>query len=464
MQKYLLLFKNNLYWAVLALYVFIQLYPKFPLLNVPGTYVAIRLEDLLIALVIGWWLFAYADRLKDLLCSTLVQTFLLFWGVGLLSLLSGAFLTHTLSLHLGIFHYLRRIETMTLFLVALYAFSSAKQLKLWLKVMLVTTVIIILYGFGQQWLSFPVISTTNKEFSKGLILFLTPDARVNSTFAGHYDLAAYLMVFLILTTIFGLYFSKLWIRIMLAISWITGFALLALTAARISFGAAILGIVSLLWFTGKKWLILVLVGFVALAFVASPELRHRTIATLTVNLLEEGGPKYTPPPQVSNPTKAFSIENAASGSATPSGVPIDIAPGEPLNTTELGVYRSYGIRLNEEWPRALRAFFKNPFLGTGYSSISIATDNDYLRMLGEVGILGVISMTLIWWLIVKKVVMFIKKSNRSLSKFLAIGLMASLLALAVNALFIDVLESSKIAELLWLLLGTTFAVTNLEEV
>lgn len=464
MQKYLSLFKNNLYWAVLALYVFIQLYPKFPLLNVPGTYVAIRLEDLLIALVIGWWLFAYADRLKDLLRSTLVQTFLLFWGVGLLSLLSGAFLTHTLSLHLGIFHYLRRVETMTLFLVALYAFSSAKQLKLWLKVMLVTTAIIILYGFGQQWLSFPVISTTNKEFSKGLILFLTPDARVNSTFAGHYDLAAYLMVFLILTTIFGLYFSKLWIRIMLAISWITGFALLALTAARISFGAAILGIVSLLWFTGKKWLILVLVGFVALAFVASPELRHRTIATLTVNLLEEGGPKYTPPPQVSNPTKAFSIENAASGSATPSGVPIDIAPGEPLNTTELGVYRSYGIRLNEEWPRALRAFFKNPFLGTGYSSISIATDNDYLRMLGEVGILGVISMTLIWWLIVKKVVMFIKKSNRSLSKFLAIGLMASLLALAVNALFIDVLESSKIAELLWLLLGTTFAVTNLEEV
>lgn len=464
MQKYLSLFKNNLYWAVLALYVFIQLYPKFPLLNVPGTYVAIRLEDLLIALVIGWWLFAYADRLKDLLRSTLVQTFLLFWGVGLLSLLSGAFLTHTLSLHLGIFHYLRRIETMALFLVALYAFSSAKQLKLWLKVMLATTAIIILYGFGQQWLSFPVISTTNKEFSKGLILFLTPDARVNSTFAGHYDLAAYLMVFLILTTIFGLYFSKLWIRIMLAISWITGFALLALTAARISFGAAILGIVSLLLFTGKKWLILVLVGFVALAFVASPELRHRTIATLTVNLLEEGGPKYTPPPQVSNPTKAFSIENAASGSATPSGVPIDIAPGEPLNTTELGVYRSYGIRLNEEWPRALRAFFKNPFLGTGYSSISIATDNDYLRMLGEVGILGVISMTLIWWLIVKKVVMFIKKSNRSLSKFLAIGLMASLLALAVNALFIDVLESSKIAELLWLLLGTTFAVTNLEEV
>src|SRR5205814_2283829 len=45
--------------------------------------------------------------------------------------------------------------------------------------------------------------------------------------------------------------------------------------------------------------------------------------------------------------------------------------------------RSTSIRLNVEWPRAVRALTKNPLLGTGYSSITLATDNDYLRALGE---------------------------------------------------------------------------------
>ncbi|KXK12267.1 MAG: hypothetical protein UZ22_OP11002000066 [Microgenomates bacterium OLB23] len=36
----------------------------------------------------------------------------------------------------------------------------------------------------------------NPEFAKGRILFLTPEARLSSTFAGHYDLAAYLVLML----------------------------------------------------------------------------------------------------------------------------------------------------------------------------------------------------------------------------------------------------------------------------
>ena len=46
--------KNNLdrvlYILTLFLFAFIPLYPKFPLLNISGTYVAVRLEDLLIGL------------------------------------------------------------------------------------------------------------------------------------------------------------------------------------------------------------------------------------------------------------------------------------------------------------------------------------------------------------------------------------------------------------------------------
>ena len=58
--------------------------------------------------------------------------------------------------------------------------------------------------------------------------------------------------------------------------------------------------------------------------------------------------------------------------------------------------RSVSIRLNVEWPRAIRAFSKNPLLGTGYSSITLATDNDFLRLLGEVGLVGALAFFLIF--------------------------------------------------------------------
>lgn len=463
MQKLSLIFDKYLFWAVLGLFIFIPLYPKFPLLNVPGTYVAIRAEDFLIALVTFAWFIVIFPKLKRFLNLTTTQLFLLFWSIGALSLFSGIFLTQTVTPHLGVFHYLRRIETMILFFVALNAFKSLHQVRIWLIVMLITAIIVIIYGFGQQWLHLPVISTTNREFSKGLILFLSPEARVNSTFAGHYDLAAYLAIFLTLVASVFFYSKKIYQKAILTLTGFFGFILLAMTAARVSFAAAILGMSAVFWMVGQKKMVTLIIGLAIFALIVSPDLRHRTIATFTVNIYGGGGPKYTPPPQKENATKHFSIENAAPGTATPSGVPIDIAPGEPLNTTELGVYRSFGIRFNEEWPRAIRAFLKNPLLGTGYSSITIATDNDYLRSLGETGILGTLSLALIFILIVKRMWQFLRKRHKTLSFYLVGGMLCGLITVFVTGTFIDILESSKISQLLWLSLGATLAVIKLEE-
>ena len=84
--------------------------------------------------------------------------------------------------------------------------------------------------------------------------------------------------------------------------------------------------------------------------------------------------------------------------------------------------RSTSIRLAVEWPRAMRAFYKSPFLGTGYSSITLATDNDYLRALGETGILGLTSFVLIF------INMFIVFKNIHLTKQLIQLLLLVLLA------------------------------------
>lgn len=462
MQKFYSIFDKYYFYLLLLMAVFIPLYPKLPLLNVNGTYVAIRAEDFLIAVTFILWLIGNTSKLKTYFNQTIFQALLLFYIIGLISLISAIFITHSVHTNLGILHWLRRVEYTSLFIVAATSIHSAKQIRVIVNVLLFTALAVIVYGFGQIWLHFPVISTTNKEFSKGLVLFLSKEARVNSTFAGHYDLAIYLSIILMVITSLFFYVKKIPQKVGLALLGGAGFALLGFTAARVSFVATLAGLALLFWQLGKKILIIGLV-VAALGVVAIvPDLRHRLVATVTVNMMGGGGPKYSPPPgTVTVFTPKSNLINASSSTTIASGaagaVAVDTVPGEPINPTELGVYRSYGIRFDVEWPRALNAFYKNPFLGTGYSSINIATDNDFLRALGETGLLGTLTLILIFFILFKKMLVFVKKS-KGLEKYFISAMICGSAVFLLTGTFIDALEASKVAELFWLILGLSWAV------
>lgn len=464
MRNFYLTFSKNYYLLLIFLVVFIPLYPKFPLLNIGGTYVAVRLEDLFIGGALLGWFAVKLPKLKMYLTDNLYRAFLLFWIIGALSLISGILITHSLEPHLGLLHWARRVEYMSLFILAATTLDSAKKVKRLVIASFATALVVVLYGFGQIWLSFPVVSTTNSEFSKGLILYLSNGARVNSTFAGHYDLAVYLSIILIMIAGQVLHLRNLAQRGLLAFIGLFGFVLLGFTAARVSFLAALIGLASVFWLSKRKLLVVGL--FVAAVAIVGliPDLRHRLVATVTVNLMGGGGPKYNPPPgTVTEFTPKQNQINpdgtpAVITSATESGaVAVDTVAGEPINTTELGVYRSFGIRFNVEWPRAINAFYKNPFLGTGYSSLTIATDNDILRSLGETGLLGTLSLTLIFFIIARGMLSSIRTSSGFERSFVT-GALCSILVLLVTAVFIDVLEASKVAEFFWLILGAAWAV------
>ena len=116
--------------------------------------------------------------------------------------------------------------------------------------------------------------------------------------------------------------------------------------------------------------------------------------------------------------------------------------------------RSTSIRFNVEWPRAIRALEKNPVLGTGYSSISLATDSDYLRVLGEVGILGTSAFLLILTGVFKTIWKFLRESNElSVNTAYVGGFFGALVGFLINATFIDVFEASKAAIVFWTLCG-----------
>src|SRR3989344_8978566 len=182
------------YWLTLAagfLLVFLPLYPKWPLFDIlPGYNVRVRLEDIFILLVnLIFWAQVLFKKIK-ISRAPLLKPILIYLGIGFLSTLSAIFITKTVypewiqiaKLYL---HWLRRIEYFSLFFIFFFAVKTRQQLQRFLLILGTTVLGVAVYGFGQKYLYWPAYSTMNREFAKGIALYLTEHARVLSTFGGH---------------------------------------------------------------------------------------------------------------------------------------------------------------------------------------------------------------------------------------------------------------------------------------
>ena len=463
---------NPLALGVIALLLFIPIYPKFPMFNVSGTYVAIRAEDFLVAFVLLLWLVNQIHQGFPILKDRVGRLILLYWGVGLLSLLSAVFITKNIVPHLALFHFLRRIEYMSLFFVALASMKSMRNVKSYGWVLFLATLGVIVYGLGQKFFSWPVISTMNEEFSKGMLLQLSEWARINSTFAGHYDLAAFMVLILALTAGFFFGLKNKVKRILILLIGLASFYILILTASRVSFVAYLIAVTFTLVGLKKYWWVGPVLAFSLIGMLFSQEISQRYALTFNIDLsalsskIQKRPQKeqifLTPAPL---PTPEEIVEEVEEVKR-PTPKPIATAAAEVEEwkpTTELSVEYSSGIRFDVEWPRSLRAFAKNPFLGTGYSSVTLATDNDYLRLLAETGLLGFLAFFLIFLEIGRQVFRFVRTSQPGLRKSLVMALSGAALGLLANAVFIDVFESSKVAFVFWLLMGILVGMIKLKE-
>ncbi len=249
-----------LYMSVFLLF-FIPLWPKIPLASIlPGYIVRLRLEDVLVFItfviyLIQMWRGKVRWRMPT---WQLIAAYVAF---GFLSILTGIFVIHTIPFDLkdgvwsisnvlvagvhvakSFLHWARYIEY---FFLAFVFYSSIKNKKVLpiLSACLVTTVMAVsVYGWGQKYLYWPVYSTMNREFSKGVALRLTEHARVQSTFGGHYDFAAYLVLLLPFAWLIARESRKIWPgaagKFMRVYSWLAHFAgvwSLIISAARTSF-------------------------------------------------------------------------------------------------------------------------------------------------------------------------------------------------------------------------------------
>jgi hypothetical protein len=477
----------------LVLLVFIPLYPKLPSLEIPGSYVRVRLEDFVVAITFLIALPLVWQKRKTLLKNKIGQAIVVYWLVGLAATMSALLISRLIWPHLALLHYFRRIEYLGLFFLGFLAVRNKKDFKVFITTLLVVISLVFIYALGQKFFSLPAIMTMDKEFSKGAMIELNVWTRVSATFAGHYDLAIFITLVIPFVLAVFFFIKDKAKKLALFCLFIACYYLLILTASRVSFIAYLVSVSFLFIILNKKWWLPPVIALSLLGSFFSEDINQRFSATIKVEgpkivqkisntfesmlseekqkeLAQKRLPTPTPtqieseeeeieePPTISPPKQVGQITEKPTPKPTPKP---ELSRQE---VAEVGVTRSGDIRFGVEWPRAIRHFKKNPILGTGYSSITLATDNGYLRALGETGLLGLLALLSIFLAQIPLYQSLLKNPKADhQAKFLAAALASGTLAVLISMLFIDALESSKVAFTYWLILGLVVGRVNLEK-
>lgn len=511
---------NNILKILMIGFIFvIPLYPKFPFLNVNYTYIAIRLEDL----YVGGMLLVFLIQLlrkKVYINKFFLISFAVFWIFVFLSVYYGIYIQKTIDYHkVAFLHALRRVEYMSVFFIAVSVIKSKKDFWLMLQLFILALLLVNAYAFGQKLLNLPAVQTMNPEFAKGRLVNLTPEARLSSTFGGHYDLASYLILLMPISLALYFHFKN---RSLYLIVFVFSLITLFYTSSRISFIAYLLS-VSLFLILYRKFLIYSLILSVTLnlamltgdlpkrfaktfqikqilvdeqtgeAFIPQQittkelpagsfylklkdqsQAETQEVKDLKKQVIEEKviaqskRPPPPPPPEITITPLPTNIPTPTTTPTPTSGMARILEANKELTATLEARLKSintivsdisFSTRLQVEWPRAIKAFLFNIFLGTGPSSITEATDNDYFRWLGETGILGTGSFLFILFSITIYII-FKSWKIKSMPKFLFVGVVCSIIALLINATYIDVFEASKVAFTFWTLMGVYVGVLH----
>lgn len=523
---------NFLFVFTIFLLAFIPLYPKLPLLDVVNTWVYVRVEDFVVALAVSVWIILLLLK-KVTLKTPLTIPIMIFWISGGLATLHGVLILFpTLAdvfSNVALLSFLRRIEYMSLFFIAYASIRDKKSITYVAVALAVVLLLVVGYGFGQKFYGFPAYLTMNEEFAKGAPIQLSSLSRVPSTFAGHYDLAAYLVLVIPLLISLAFGFKNIIFKIFLLTASSLGFVLLFMTVSRVSFLVLLLSLLMLLILQKKRLIIISLLALTFILLLFSPSLLQRFKSTVSeVNVLvnaKTGGAigqvkevpaayfkdkiirriadsntkdlsasiSATLPFALIPPIAPLVVEaNSSTGENLPQGTSYVNLPLSPVikkvdmyffqklitktgvESEEITVFYgdflikktkaydlSFTTRFQGEWPKTFEAFKRNIFLGSGFGSVSLAVDNNYLRILGESGLFGFasfISIFIIALIYIKKV---LPKVDSPIIRSFIIGFVAGSFGLALNAFLIDVFEASKIAFTYWLLMGVAIGVLHL---
>ena len=390
--------------GLVAILLSMLLSPELEVGSAAGRSVIIRAEDLLLILVSLTWLMkmAFVKQLPLIRSSQLNAPIGIYVAILSFSTLRGMIVGDVMPLK-GMFYVFKIVEYFILYFIVLNHTTSEKQVKLFLTVLIVTAVIVGIFG--------------NTHIGKV--------DRISAPFEGSGEpntLGGYLLF--ILAILGGLIFHYRERRLLFALVFIFLVPTFVFTLSRASYMGFLPALAAFVFLSKDKRVInailMVFLCSVLLVAFGPKTVRDRVVDT------------FKPEPQQKL---------------------------KQVGTLRLGPSPAARV---ESWNTVLTKFFpKKPLLGYGTTGIFFL-DSQYILVLAETGILGLIAFL---WIFLRIWVAAIKTYNTvetPLNKGITLGYLSGLVGLMVQAIGTNTFIIIRIAEPFWFFTAIVMKLTDIE--
>lgn len=378
--------------------------PEIIVGEVPGRDVVIRIDDLLLIIITFAWMAKTAiNKGLALFAKTpLNKAIGVYILICVIATLRGIALGYVVP-EKGLLYILRYIEYFLLYILVVNNIHSRKQIKFFLIVFFITCAIVSVYG----------------------ILQIPQGIRVSAPFEGKSGepntFGGYLLFIFCLAM--GLLLKKMPKNTKYALAGLIiliSFPFLY-TLSRASYIAIIFSFLTFILFSKRKIVLITVMVAVALSIILiKPEAVFSRV-------------KYT-----------FLFEDES--------------------LAKIGnVYLDYSSSARIfSWLDSFETWKKHPILGRGITGIGFI-DGQYIRMLPEVGIIGLFAFLWLLWTIYKNSYGIYKQMDDNLFKGLSLGFLAGFIGLAVHALTANTFIIIRIMEPFWFVTGMIMMLPKVKE-
>jgi O-antigen ligase len=393
-------------FALVLLIFSMLLSPEFKLGAVTGREVVVRFDDLfLVVIFLGWLAKMAIEKELGLFKHTPInRPILAYLLIGIIATLLGA-LRGYLKLHVSMFYFLKYVEYYLLFIMLVNNLKNIRQVKMLIFSLFTVALLVSIYACI---LHFQGVERTTAPFEGSL-------GEANT-------LGGYLIIMIMLAT--GLFLNLPSTRNKIFLLGFLFFALPAFifTLSRGSWFSFIPAVFTLILLTRKGKLILLVSALIVLVFAPLIFPRY---------FYERIHSTFGPGREYEIGGKRVTLEDSASARI-------------------------------ENLKYALKRLGKEPFLGYGIGSAQPIIDNQYARVITEVGILGFLAFG---WIIVSIFTNarrnFYRLASDGFAGGLIVGFMAGLVGLLVHSLSAETFILIRVMEPFWFLAAIVIMLPNI---
>lgn len=408
---------------VLLAIAYVLFVPKIGLVSIPGTSVTLRGEDLLLGLIL---LRVALDLLAGKVVvpraiRTIIGCFLLLVPVGIVGTVVGLQNGTVDSSAVATLFLLRRYEYAVFLLAGALYIGTRPSARLDLQRLLTAAV----------FFNTAAVLAQKAGLIGGLLVnsyVRNVSARPLGMFAGPYELAGFYALVLPLF-VWQLFRSPR--KFVPAAATASVFVAMVLSQSRVGLVSAVIIFVGMAAFMMRNKLLIFVGGVAAL------------VATLV----------FAPTSSGSGDDRFNTLDLNQMWAATK----VAYATRSYLNLDHFRVTsniadQSFALRI-DRWFNYYDGLFRfNPWFGLGPSAGGEAVDSNYLRILFEFGIVGIIALVILLFVVGRVIRRLDTGPWKAMAAWGGVGLLA-------QATFIDIFEASKVAEPFWLILGVAIALS-----